>query len=141
MVQSNFDSKYYNRDKYIDGWRCFQSITTHFLLSIFLVSIHEFLGLFLSFQGLAHKVTDKCGDVCACILQKKEVGECCLWRCQVKVLEITGYGGSSKELKQMGHFLEKLKRLEIVKVGVQQENNNHGEYLRVTNGLMKLPRI
>ncbi|KAF3602828.1 hypothetical protein F2Q69_00035735 [Brassica cretica] len=76
-------------------------------------------------MGLAHKVTDKCGDVCACILQKKEVGECCLWRCQVKVLEITGYGGSSKELKQMGHFLEKLKRLEIVKVGVQQENNNH----------------
>ncbi|CAF2074378.1 unnamed protein product [Brassica napus] len=95
----------------------------------------------LVIKGLAHKVTDKCGDVCACILQKKEVGECCLWRCQVKVLEITGYGGSSKELKQMGHFLEKLKRLEIVKVGVQQENNNHGEYLRVTNGLMKLPRI
>lgn len=59
----------------------------------------------------------------------------------MKVLEITGYGESCKELKQMGHLFEKLKSLEIVKVGVQQENNNHGEYLRVTNDLMKLPRV
>ncbi|KAF8055503.1 hypothetical protein N665_1293s0011 [Sinapis alba] len=95
----------------------------------------------LVIKGLVHKVTDKCGDACACILQKKEEEECCLWGCQVKVLEITGYGGSCKELKQMEHFLEKLKRLEIVKVGVQEDNNNHGEYLRVTNDLMKLPRV
>lgn len=88
-----------------------------------------------------HKVTDKCGDVCACILKKKEEEECCLWRCQVKVLEITGYGGSCKELKLMEYLLEKLKCLEIVKVSVQQENNNHGEYLRVTNDLMKLPGV
>lgn len=47
----------------------------------------------------------------------------------MKVLEISVYGGTCKELKQMRHFLEKLKCLEIVKIDVHQENN-HGEYFK-----------
>ncbi|KFK34158.1 hypothetical protein AALP_AA5G108000 [Arabis alpina] len=96
----------------------------------------------LVIKGLVHKVTDKCGDVCACIQQKneeEEEEEC--WKCQVKMLEVSVYGGTCTELKQMRHFLEKLKCLEIVKIGIQQENNNHDEYMRVTDDLLKLPRV
>uniref|UniRef100_A0A0D3BTP7 FBD domain-containing protein n=1 Tax=Brassica oleracea var. oleracea TaxID=109376 RepID=A0A0D3BTP7_BRAOL len=102
-------------------------------------------------EGLVHQVTDKCGDACVCIAKKKKKMEeeekvCCLSTCQVKVLNISGYGGTGRERKQMRHFLGNLKCLETVKVGLVAENhhednsvNNH--YQRITNALTKLPRV
>ncbi|CAH8252176.1 unnamed protein product [Arabidopsis lyrata] len=97
----------------------------------------------LVFKGLVHRVTNKCGDACACIpktqkhekkkkrkIVKEEEKLCCLWTCQVKVLEISEYGGSFQELKQMRHFLGKLECLETVKVGVAADNDNNTEFLR-----------
>ncbi|KAH0925798.1 hypothetical protein BRARA_E01327 [Brassica rapa] len=103
----------------------------------------------LVIKGLVHQVTDKCGDACVCIAKKKKKMEeekvCCLSTCQVKVLNISGYRGTGRELKQMRHFLGNLKCLETVKVGLVAENhhednsvNNH--YQRITNALTKLPR-
>lgn len=64
----------------------------------------------------------------------------CLSTCRVKVLEISGYGGTCKELKQMRHFLGKLKYLETVKISLQIEKNDN-YWLRVTNDLKNLPRV
>ncbi|EOA19185.1 hypothetical protein CARUB_v10007864mg [Capsella rubella] len=64
---------------------------------------------------------------------------CCLSTCRVKVLEISGYGGSTGEVKQMRHFLGKLKYLETVKIGVEEDNNNNGENLRAN--IMTLDRV
>ncbi|KAL1190811.1 F-box/LRR-repeat protein [Cardamine amara subsp. amara] len=64
----------------------------------------------------------------------------CLSTCRVKVLEISGYGGTCKELKQMRHFLGKLKYLETVKISLQIEKNDNYRQ-RVTNVLKKLPRL
>ncbi|XP_019101969.1 PREDICTED: putative F-box protein At1g64540 [Camelina sativa] len=60
---------------------------------------------------------------------------CCLSAWRIKVLEITGYGGSFRELKQMRHFLGKLQCLETVRIGVQKDSN---KYLRAN--LTTLPR-
>ncbi|CAH8270900.1 unnamed protein product [Arabidopsis lyrata] len=98
----------------------------------------------LVLKGLVHRVTNRCGDACPCILEKqrkivKEEEElCCLWTCQVKILEISEYGGSFQELDQMRHFLGKLECLETVKVSVVDADNN-SKLLR-TN-LLSLPRL
>uniref|UniRef100_A0A0D3B764 F-box domain-containing protein n=1 Tax=Brassica oleracea var. oleracea TaxID=109376 RepID=A0A0D3B764_BRAOL len=57
----------------------------------------------LVIKGLLHKVTDRCGDAC--------------------VLNISKYGGTRRELRQMRLFLGNLKCLETVKVGVKAENH------------------
>ena len=76
------------------------------ILRVFLLFIHCQVWFF---QGLVHRVTDKCGDACACPPNNKHKNKSkvisCLWTCQVKVLEILEYGGSFQELKQMRHFL------------------------------------
>ncbi|KAG2335183.1 hypothetical protein Bca52824_006363 [Brassica carinata] len=87
----------------------------------------------LAIKGLVHRVTNKCGDACACNPKKnhkhkktkivKEEKLCCLETCQVKVLKISDYGGSFQELKQMKHFMGKLKCLETVKVGFNTNDN------------------
>ncbi|KAG7548165.1 F-box domain [Arabidopsis suecica] len=108
----------------------------------------------LVIKGLVHKVTYRCGSACACTIKpkKKELykryldesppseveGRCCLSTCRVKVLEISSYGGSLREVKQMGHFLGKLKYLETVKIGVEEDNNNNSEHLLAN--LMTLDR-
>ncbi|CAA0231102.1 unnamed protein product [Arabidopsis thaliana] len=98
----------------------------------------------LVIKGLVHKVTSRCGDACLCI-RKKTRGECCLLTCQVKVLKIIGYRGTCREQKQMSHFLANLKCLETVKVRVEvdhrDDNDASNTYLRITNALMKLPRV
>ncbi|WZZ47965.1 F-box/LRR-repeat protein At1g48400-like isoform X4 [Brassica napus] len=86
----------------------------------------------LVFKGLVHRVTDKCGDACACtpynkhkkkMKKKKSKVISCLWTCPVKVLEIVEYGGSFQELKQMRHFLGNLECLETVRVGIDADNS------------------
>ncbi|CAN6999177.1 unnamed protein product, partial [Brassica oleracea var. botrytis] len=100
-------------------------------------SLHTF-----EIKGFVHRETNKCGDACACIPGKHKEGVeevCCLLTCQVKVLEISDYIGSSQELKQMRHFLGKLKCLESLEVSVDADNNDNSELLR--DNLMTLPRI
>ncbi|XP_010451164.1 PREDICTED: F-box protein At4g27050-like [Camelina sativa] len=92
----------------------------------------------LVIKGLVHKVTDWCGDACACIRMKNMELECILSNCRVKVLEISGYGGSFRELKQMRHFLGKLECLETVKIGVEEDSKNLN-YLQAN--VMALPRV
>ncbi|KAF3577946.1 hypothetical protein DY000_02034757 [Brassica cretica] len=99
----------------------------------------------LVIKGLVHRVTDRCGDACVCVARKnKEEEVCCLSTCQVKVLKVSGYRGTRRELNQMKHFLGNLKCLETVKVGVEVENhredkNVNKNYQRITNALTKLP--
>ncbi|KAG7637913.1 Leucine-rich repeat 2 [Arabidopsis thaliana x Arabidopsis arenosa] len=104
----------------------------------------------LVIKGLVHQVTRRCGDACSCIpkrmkKKKKELGICCLSTCQVKVLHISGYQGTCRELKQMRHFLGNLKCLETVNVGVEmnhrEDNDVDNKYFRITDALMKLPRV
>ncbi|KAL1225010.1 putative F-box protein [Cardamine amara subsp. amara] len=89
----------------------------------------------LVIKGLVHKITDECGDACVCVHEKKNTS-CCLLSCRVKVLKIYGYGGSCREVKQMRHFMENLKFLEVVKVKVQVDEQD--KLLPITNELMKL---
>ncbi|KAJ4881770.1 F-box/RNI-like/FBD-like domains-containing protein [Raphanus sativus] len=107
----------------------------------------------LVIKGLVHRVTNRCGDACPCIFKKQKnkrankkrkiVKEeeivCCLETCHVKVLEISEYGGSFQELKQMRHFLGKLECLETVKVAFNSDNNNNREFLWAN--LLALPRV
>ncbi|EOA28345.1 hypothetical protein CARUB_v10024550mg [Capsella rubella] len=99
----------------------------------------------LVIKGLVHQVTDMCGDACPCIREREKERVCCLLKCQVKVLNISGYQGTYGELKHMRHFLGNLKCLETVEVGVKlkrkEGNNGDNKYQRITNAFMKLPRI
>uniref|UniRef100_A0A1J3FTB0 Putative F-box protein n=1 Tax=Noccaea caerulescens TaxID=107243 RepID=A0A1J3FTB0_NOCCA len=96
----------------------------------------------LVIKGLVHEITNKCGDACVCVddkkkkKKKKKKTSCCLLSCQVKVLKIYGYGGSSREVKQMRHFFENLRCLQVVKVEVQVGHQDN--YLQVTNELINL---
>uniref|UniRef100_A0A1J3FV87 F-box/LRR-repeat protein n=2 Tax=Noccaea caerulescens TaxID=107243 RepID=A0A1J3FV87_NOCCA len=96
----------------------------------------------LAIKGLVHRVTNRCGDACACVPKKhsKILNEdlCCLCTCQVKVLEIYEYGASFQEMKQMTHFLDKLPCLETVKVGVADDKYHMRKFLRAN--LLYLPR-
>jgi hypothetical protein len=84
----------------------------------------------LVIKGFVHRVTSKCGDACACIPKKqRKIG---------KKEEISEYGGSFQELEQMRHFLGKLERLETVKVGVVDADNN-SKLLRAN--LLSLPKL
>ncbi|CAF2148823.1 unnamed protein product [Brassica napus] len=104
----------------------------------------------LVFKGLVHKVTNRCGDACACNPQnpslknskkmKKKKKICCLQTCPVKVLEISDYGGCFQEVEQMRHFLGNLKCLETVKVGVDPDNKGKNAEFLLAN-LMNLPKL
>ncbi|CAG7887147.1 unnamed protein product [Brassica rapa] len=104
----------------------------------------------LVFKGLVHKVTNRCGDACACNPQnpslknskkmKKKKKVCCLQTCPVKVLEISDYGGCFQEVEQMRHFLGNLKCLETVKVGVDPDNKGKNAEFLLAN-LMNLPKL
>ncbi|XP_010491205.1 PREDICTED: F-box/LRR-repeat protein At2g29930-like isoform X2 [Camelina sativa] len=87
-------------------------------------------------KGLVHKITKGCGDVCACkrVRKKRKKKISCLLSCGVKVLKVYGYGGSCRELKQMRHFMENLRCLEVVKVKVEVDKQDK----KYTDGLMKL---
>ncbi|CAA7031937.1 unnamed protein product [Microthlaspi erraticum] len=91
----------------------------------------------LVIKGLLHEVTRKCGNACCCISKLKYKESCCLSASRVRVLEISGYGGRIKELKQMRHFLGKMKYLETVKISVEEKSKKK-KYLRAN--IMSLHR-
>ncbi|XP_018443618.2 putative F-box protein At5g38390 [Raphanus sativus] len=68
----------------------------------------------LVIQGLVHRVTDKCGDVCGCI--SREDKGLSLRLCPVKVIKIHGFQGTIEEMAMIEHFLEYfpcLKEMEV----------------------------
>lgn len=70
---------------------------------------------FVSFQGLLHYETDKCGDACPCI--SREGRGRSLRACPVNRLEIQGFRATMKEMTMIKHFLDYfpgLKRLDVV---------------------------
>jgi len=89
-------------------------------------------------QGLDHYITNRCGDVCVCYDTDESITSC-LSSSQVKVLEILSYQGTTRELNQMKHFLEKLPCLELVKICVVNNSNNLQTTMEMRN-LMMLPR-
>ncbi|CDY59741.1 BnaCnng35470D [Brassica napus] len=109
----------------------------------FIFKFHNLLQN-LVIKGLLHRVTGRCGDVCPCYhrpIHKRVIGGrkpklSCLPSLPLKVLEISGYGGTCREIKQMRHFLGKL-QLELVKIGVQPES----DYNNLRSNLMRLPRL
>ncbi|EOA15493.1 hypothetical protein CARUB_v10004737mg [Capsella rubella] len=65
----------------------------------------------LIFEGLIHKATDGCGDVCLC--KPREEILSCLSASPVKVIKIRGFGGLSERTeKQIKYFLETMPNLE-----------------------------
>ncbi|XP_010512155.1 PREDICTED: F-box/LRR-repeat protein At3g59210 [Camelina sativa] len=72
----------------------------------------------LIFQGLLHKATDRCGDVCLC--QGLENSPSCLSSSPVKLLKILKFGeinngdDMEKEIEQIEDFLEKMPNLELL---------------------------
>jgi hypothetical protein len=68
----------------------------------------------LIFQGLIHKATDKCGDVCLC--KPREEIRSCLASSPVKVIKILKFGEISddmeKQREQIKYFLETMPNLE-----------------------------
>ncbi|XP_010417389.1 PREDICTED: F-box protein At3g03040-like [Camelina sativa] len=58
----------------------------------------------LTFEGLVHYVTDKCGDACSCIYRKDKGSS--LTTSPVKVVKVRGFGVTMKELHMVEHFLD-----------------------------------
>uniref|UniRef100_A0A0D3DWT2 FBD domain-containing protein n=1 Tax=Brassica oleracea var. oleracea TaxID=109376 RepID=A0A0D3DWT2_BRAOL len=99
-----------------------------------------------SLEGrLLHRVTGRCGDVCPCYHRPKRKGVIdwrkekmsCLPYLPLKVLEISGYGGTCREIEQMEFFLGGLQYLELVKIGVQPESDCN----KLRSNLMRFPRF
>ncbi|CAH8259110.1 unnamed protein product [Arabidopsis lyrata] len=68
----------------------------------------------LTFEGLVHDVTDKCGDACDCIY-RKEKGRS-LKSCPVKVVEIKEFRVTMKEMHLIEHFLDNFPCLKEMKI-------------------------
>ncbi|EOA30484.1 hypothetical protein CARUB_v10013608mg [Capsella rubella] len=68
----------------------------------------------LTFEGLVHDVTDKCGDACDCIF-RKEKGRS-LKSCPVKVVEIKEFRVTMKEMHLIEHFLDNFPCLKEMKI-------------------------
>ncbi|KAF2618309.1 hypothetical protein F2Q68_00042230, partial [Brassica cretica] len=89
--------------------------------------------------------TGRCGDLCPCYHRPRRKGVIdwrkekvsCLPYLPLKVLEISGYGGTCREIEQMRFFLGGLQYLELVKIGVQPESDCN----KLRSNLMRFPRL
>ncbi|EOA19013.1 hypothetical protein CARUB_v10007671mg [Capsella rubella] len=77
--------------------------------------------------GVLHNVTDKCGDACDCV-SREEKGRS-LKSCPVKVLEIKGFKGRTKEMNLIKHFLNYFPCLKEMKIYIEE---NDPAQLKVT---------
>ncbi|VYS68599.1 unnamed protein product [Arabidopsis thaliana] len=74
----------------------------------------------LVLEGLLHHVTDKCGDACDCV-SREDKGRS-LTSCLVKVLEIKGFQGTTKEMNMIKHFLEYFPCLKELKMYMEEND-------------------
>ncbi|KAG7543772.1 F-box domain [Arabidopsis thaliana x Arabidopsis arenosa] len=81
----------------------------------------------LVLEGLLHHVTDKCGDACDCV-SREDRGRS-LTSCPVKVLEIKGFQGTTKEMHMIKHFLDYFPCLKETKIYMEE---NDPTQLKVT---------
>ncbi|CAH2064511.1 unnamed protein product [Thlaspi arvense] len=68
----------------------------------------------LVFHGLHHRVTDGCGDACACITFPSSSS--CLSSCPVKILKILDFAATCGEMSLVKHFMKKCPLLEEVTI-------------------------
>ncbi|CAN7052396.1 unnamed protein product [Brassica rapa subsp. trilocularis] len=100
----------------------------------------------LVFQGLIHKATEKCGDVCLCKgLQKSSSS---LSHCPVKFLKILKFGETcddndeadmEMEMEMIKHFLEKMLNLELLII--YYNTSIQDDLVEVLNQLQMLPEV
>ncbi|CAA7056499.1 unnamed protein product [Microthlaspi erraticum] len=92
----------------------------------------------LIFQGLHHKATDSCGNVCRC--KPWENIPNCLSSSPVKVLKILKFGEKlDTELEQIKHFLESMPHLE--QLTICYDTSIDDNLIKVSEELQKLPRV
>ena len=65
-----------------------------------------------------HHVTEKCRNACDCVSQEEKGRS--LTSCQVKVLEIKGFQGTTKEMHTIKHFLEHFPCLREIKIHMEE---------------------
>ncbi|CAL9225267.1 unnamed protein product [Arabidopsis halleri] len=90
----------------------------------------------LIFQGLIHKATNKCGDVCLCYKPREEILSC-LSSSPVKFIEILKFGEISDDMeKQIKYFLETMPNLE--KMILYYNTSSVGNVIAVSSRLRRL---
>ncbi|VYS48898.1 unnamed protein product [Arabidopsis thaliana] len=72
----------------------------------------------LVLEGLLHHVTEKCRNACDCVSQEEKGRS--LTSCPVKVLEIKGFQGTTKEMHMIKHFLEHFPCLREIKIHMEE---------------------
>ncbi|VVB14794.1 unnamed protein product [Arabis nemorensis] len=91
----------------------------------------------LIIKGLVHYVREGWEGVCRLHIDWDDVSDS-MSSSGVKVLEITGYKGTCRELNQMKRFLGKLSRLEMVRVAYKAVDDGEGS--RFMKDLLLLPK-
>ncbi|AEE79894.1 putative protein [Arabidopsis thaliana] len=93
----------------------------------------------LVFQGLLHKATDRCGDMCPC--KPPENIHTCLSSSPVKVLEILKFGeiNDKTELEQTKHFLELMPHLE--QLNIYYDTSVDDNLVKVSKQLQEIPGV
>ncbi|EOA23943.1 hypothetical protein CARUB_v10017159mg [Capsella rubella] len=97
----------------------------------------------LTFQGLLHKATERCGDVCLCHGLKNSLS--CLSSSPVKLLKILKIGETNDddnkeiEIEQVKNFLEKMPNLEQLIIYYNTSNEN--DLVEVSSQLEMVPAV
>ncbi|XP_019089478.1 PREDICTED: putative F-box protein At5g38390 [Camelina sativa] len=101
----------------------------------------------LVLEGLLHHVTDKCGDACDCV-SREEKGRS-LTSCPVKVLEIKGFHGTTKEIHlyqkkktkeihMIKHFLDYFPCLKEIKIYMEEDGPRQLRVPEASEGIAKM---
>ncbi|ESQ44163.1 hypothetical protein EUTSA_v10005937mg [Eutrema salsugineum] len=94
----------------------------------------------LVFQGLLHKATDRCGDVCVC--QGLDSNPCSLSSSRVKFIKIMIFGETGDdemEMKQIKHFLAKMPNLE--ELTIYYNTSIEVDMVHLSSQLQMLPGV
>lgn len=92
-----------------------------------------------AFQGLLHRVTDTCGDVCDCI-SREDKGRS-LASCPVKRIEIQGFIGAMREITMINHFLDYFPCLKEIEITVQGYGRTQLDVPQVTDLKVQMMKL